>query len=113
MLGVFGDPEQTGKPAGDDLREGKRTVLIALATERSSDAQRAHLRALLGDPGLDAGGIDTLRTIIEDTGALASTESMIEKLLQQSLDSLENEHVSREAREVLTGLAFAATRRSL
>jgi geranylgeranyl diphosphate synthase type I len=113
VLGVFGDPEQTGKPAGDDLREGKRTVLIALATERSSDAQRAHLRALLGDPGLDAGGIDTLRTIIEDTGALASTESMIEKLLQQSLDSLENEHVSREAREVLTGLAFAATRRSL
>ena len=53
VLGVFGDPEQTGKPAGDDLREGKRTVLIALAHQRANDAQRGHLRALLGDPGLD------------------------------------------------------------
>lgn len=113
VLGVFGDPEQTGKPAGDDLREGKRTVLIALATERADDSQRGQLRALLGDPGLDASGVATLRTIIEDTGALASTETMIEELLQQSLDSLDNEDISQEAREVLTGLAFAATRRSL
>ncbi|MGA1147010.1 MAG: polyprenyl synthetase family protein [Candidatus Nanopelagicales bacterium] len=113
VLGVFGDPEQTGKPAGDDLREGKRTVLIALATERASDAQRAQLRALLGDPGLDAGGIHILRGIIEETGALASTESMIEELLERSLDSLAVEHIGDEAREVLTGLAFAATRRSL
>lgn len=113
VLGVFGDPEQTGKPAGDDLREGKRTVLIALAAERADDSQRGLLRALLGDPGLDVAGVTTLRSIIEDTGALASTETMIEELLKQSLDSLDNEHISEEAREVLTGLAFAATRRSL
>jgi len=36
ILGVFGDPQETGKPAGDDLREGKRTVLIAVAVERST-----------------------------------------------------------------------------
>lgn len=113
VLGVFGDPEQTGKPAGDDLREGKRTVLIALATERASDAQRAQLRALLGDPGLDTAGIETLRGIIEETGALTSTESMIEELLERSLESLDVEHISSESRAVLTGLAFAATRRSL
>lgn len=113
VLGVFGDPEQTGKPAGDDLREGKRTVLIALATERADDTQRGHLRALLGDPGLDPSGVRTLRSIIEDTGALASTESMIDQLLEQSLDALRNEHISVEAQEILTGLAFAATRRSL
>ena len=113
VLGVFGDPEQTGKPAGDDLREGKRTVLIALANERADDAQRGHLRALLGDPGLDAAGVRTLRSIIEDTGALASTESMIDGLLEQSLASLQSENISEEAREVLTGLAFAATRRTL
>lgn len=113
VLGVFGDPEQTGKPAGDDLREGKRTVLIALATERADDSQRSRLRALLGDPGLDVAGVTTLRSIIQDTGALESTESMIEELLQRSLDSLRGDHISDEAREVLTGLAYAATRRSL
>jgi geranylgeranyl diphosphate synthase type I len=113
VLGVFGDPEQTGKPAGDDLREGKRTVLVALAHERADDAQRGHLRTLLGDPGLDASGITTLRTIIEDTGALASTEQMIDELLQKSLASLEGVGIAQDAQQVLTGLAYAATRRSV
>jgi len=113
VLGVFGDPEQTGKPAGDDLREGKRTVLIAIAHERADDAQRAHLRSLLGDPGLDASGIDTLRSIIEDTGALASTEQMIDELLQTSLASLQGVGIADDAQQVLTGLAYAATRRSV
>ena len=37
VLGVFGDPAQTGKPAGDDLREGKRTFLVAAAFETTGD----------------------------------------------------------------------------
>lgn len=113
VLGVFGDPEQTGKPAGDDLREGKRTVLIALATERADDSQRTRLRALLGDPGLGSDGVQTLRTIIEDTGALASTETMIDALLEQSLSSLDDAGIADDARAVLTGLAYAATRRTV
>ena len=39
ILGVFGDPEVTGKPAGDDLREGKRTALIAHAGAAATPAQ--------------------------------------------------------------------------
>jgi len=113
VLGVFGDPEQTGKPAGDDLREGKRTVLVALAHERADDSQRGHMRALLGDPGLDASGVAILRSIIEDTGALASTEQMIDDLLDQALESLTGAGLADDAREVLTGLAYAATRRSV
>nr|WP_284290652.1 FAD-dependent oxidoreductase [Angustibacter aerolatus] len=49
VLGVFGDPEQTGKPAGDDLREGKRTVLVAATLEAASPAQAAAVRRRLGD----------------------------------------------------------------
>ena len=41
MLGVFGDPAQTGKPAGDDLREGKRTYLVAAAVEAADDGRPA------------------------------------------------------------------------
>ena len=70
ILGVFGDPAETGKPAGDDLREGKRTVLIAIAVERSTPAQASVIRRHLGDPGLDATGVDALREIISATGAL-------------------------------------------
>jgi len=112
ILGVFGDPEQTGKPAGDDLREGKRTVLIATAVERSSAQQASAIRRHLGDPGLDASGVTELRTIITETGALDHTEALIDELLAQSLAALDTAPLDPAAHEVLTGLAHAATRRT-
>src|SRR5206468_7043457 len=77
LLGVYGDPAVTGKPAGDDLREGKRTLLVALAVERAGTAARALLDRLLGDPALSADGVAALREAIEDTGAPAEVERMI------------------------------------
>jgi geranylgeranyl diphosphate synthase type I len=112
ILGVFGDPAETGKPAGDDLREGKRTVLIATAVERSSPEQASVMRRHLGDPGLDADGVAELRAIISDTGALAHTEGMIERLLESSLTALGTADLDPTAHDVLRGLAFAATRRA-
>lgn len=113
ILGVFGDPSETGKPAGDDLREGKRTVLIATALERSTAEQAATLRHHLGDPALDATGVEELRTVIRDTGALAHTEMLIDALLEQSLAALDVASLDATAREVLTSLAFAAARRTV
>ena len=52
LLGVFGDPQLTGKPAGDDLREGKRTVLVAHAYAHADEAGRQLLLRRLGDPAL-------------------------------------------------------------
>ncbi len=53
LLGVFGDVELTGKPAGDDLLEGKRTVLVTLARESLPATQRLIFDELLGDASLD------------------------------------------------------------
>lgn len=113
ILGVFGDPSETGKPAGDDLREGKRTVLIALTLEKSAPAQASVIRRYLGDPGLDAAGVEQLREVIESTGARAATERLIDEMLGRSLTALEAVDLDEEARAVLAGLAYAATRRSL
>ncbi|MBM3689122.1 MAG: polyprenyl synthetase family protein [Actinobacteria bacterium] len=113
VLGVFGDPAETGKPAGDDLREGKRTVLIATAMERATPAQAAEIRRHLGDPGLGATGVATLREVIADTGALDHAEGLITSLTDQALAALDTVELAAPASEVLTGLAYAATRRSL
>lgn len=77
MLGVFGDPDVTGKPAGDDLREGKRTVLIALARAGLPGNAVRLLDELLGDPELDAGQIRMLQSTIEQSGAVEKVERMI------------------------------------
>ena len=113
VLGVFGDPGETGKPAGDDLREGKRTVLIATAMARATPAQAAQIRRHLGDPGLDATGVALLREVIADTGALNHAEQLITSLTDQALAALESVDLQPPAPEVLAGLAYAATRRSV
>ena len=111
VLGVFGDPDETGKPAGDDLREGKRTVLVAVAAERGTRAQRTVLERHLGDPALDAGGVAALRKVIVATGAVGEVERMIDQLTGRALAALDRAPVEPHAGQVLRELATAATAR--
>lgn len=111
ILGVFGDPARTGKPAGDDLREGKRTYLVAAAVAAADPPARAALLAGLGDPELDEARVVALREIIDGTGALARTERRIAELTRQALDALAGVDLEAEAAGVLIELARAATQR--
>lgn len=113
VLGVFGDPAHTGKPAGDDLREGKRTLLVAAALERATPDQAHVLRAGLGDAHLSPESIEELRQIIVATGALDEVESVISRRTEEALTALDSAGLSPQARTALTDLAIAATARSL
>lgn len=112
VLGVFGDPKETGKPAGDDLREGKRTVLIATALDRATETQATVVRTHLGDPDLDAAGLQALRSVICDTGALAFVEQQIQTRLNDALAAAASPIIESVAQRFLTDLAHAATSRS-
>ncbi len=112
LLGVFGDPGVTGKPAGDDLREGKRTVLVALTRRNGSAAGRHELDRLLGDPELGLDGVDALRQIIEGSGARAEVEQMITVRLQAGLAVLAAGPVDPAATDVLAALATTAAVRA-
>jgi geranylgeranyl diphosphate synthase type I len=113
MLGVFGDPDVTGKPAGDDLREGKRTYLVAATLEAVDPATAAGVERRLGHPDLDADGIGALRAVITDSGALARTEQRIAELTATALDELTKADLDPDAVEVLRALATAATSRAV
>jgi geranylgeranyl diphosphate synthase type I len=112
VLGVFGDPAQTGKPAGDDLREGKRTYLVAAAFAALDDGSRAELDAALGDQALDDAGVARLRRLISRSGALDRTEEQISALTSAALAALEAAEIEAESKSVLRALADAATRRA-
>ena len=113
VLGVFGDPALTGKPAGDDLREGKRTYLVASAHKAMGTGTRAELMAQLGDPALDDDGVERLRTIIRESGALARTEERITTLTTTAVQALTQAEMDADAKDVLLELADAATRRTV
>ncbi len=112
LLGVFGDAATTGKPAGDDLVEGKRTVLVALALDAAPAEEAARLDAALGTP-LDADDLRRVRTIIEDSGARGQVEGVIGALVERSLAALDATPVDDHADVVLRDLAAAATDRAL
>ena len=111
VLGVFGDPEVTGKPAGDDLREGKRTVLIALTYERASQSNVELIRTKLGSADLTADDVTNIRAIITDCGALAAVEHMIQTGREAALLALETAEITEQSKYVLANLAVAATQR--
>jgi geranylgeranyl diphosphate synthase type I len=111
ILGVFGDPAQTGKPAGDDVREGKRTVLLAIARDRATAAQADVIDKYLGDPMLDEAGTAEVRDAITATGAVAECERMIGRHVSEAVAALAGAPITGEAREALAELAVAATTR--
>lgn len=84
LLGVFGDARVTGKPVGDDLREGKRTELIAYGLHRAPAAEAAELEALLGDPSLTESQAVRIQQILTAAGAVAEVEADISQLTARS-----------------------------
>jgi geranylgeranyl diphosphate synthase, type I len=111
LLGVFGDPLVTGKPAGDDLREGKRTMMVAYALADAPGSQAAELEQMLGDPSLTQDQIERAREIITDCGARQQVEQTIERGLNEALETLDGLPLTDAGRTALVTLAHASVRR--
>jgi geranylgeranyl diphosphate synthase, type I len=114
VLGVFGDPAVTGKPSGDDLRSGKRTVLLAEAIEladKSDPLAAKLLRSSIGAQLTDA-QVGELRGVIESVGALDAAEQRIAVLTQRALATLAVAPINAAAKVGLSQLARVATDRS-
>lgn len=112
LLGAFGDPATTGKPAGDDLREGKRTILVVRAMRTLGPAERAELASRLGAPDLTASDVEQMQRTIRETGAVDEVEQLIETLSGTALATLESSGLSGPAVETLGDLARAAVQRT-
>lgn len=115
LLGIFGDPSTTGKPVGDDLREGKRTELIAYGLFRSPEAESRELNAMLGDPGLTEDDVDRAREILTSSGAVAEVERSIDRLTRESgitLDRLRTLGVTQDVLDEFAEVRERLVRRS-
>ncbi|MFW6596995.1 polyprenyl synthetase family protein [Propionibacteriaceae bacterium Y2011] len=111
LLGVFGTEVVTGKPAGGDLREGKRTVLLAQTAAGTDDAGRQLLAELVGRDRMTDADLDRLRQVITDSGAADRVEAMIDRLYDEALSHLADAPAGEAGRTALSALATAAVRR--
>ena len=105
MLGAFGDERVTGKPVGDDLREGKPTPLLALASQRADAAQRQALVAV-GQPDLSSADVASIQQVLIDTGAVEDLEGRISGLVGEAVAAAAAAPLTADARAGLTELAY-------
>jgi geranylgeranyl diphosphate synthase type I len=112
VLGVFGDPGVTGKSADDDLREGKQTLLIALAEQAADAAGLRLLTETLGNPDAGPGELDAVRRLIETTGARARVEERIADRTALARAAIASAPLAADAQAALDALAVAATSRT-
>lgn len=110
VLGLFGDPGKTGKGALEDLREGKRTVLILRALNRCSPSQRRALQAILGNADIDDDAAERAREIVVDSGALDAVERLLTAQHRAALRAVA--HLGQPARHALEELADLAAFRT-
>lgn len=114
VLGVFGQSAVTGKPTGDDIREGKRTLLMARAFDKATSVQRQVLDGNLGKPDLGDDGIATVQAVLRDTAALDDVETVIVELKSAALAALASAPIAdAEVVTALRSLADQATDRSV
>ncbi|MFJ8040756.1 polyprenyl synthetase family protein [Kitasatospora sp. NPDC096147] len=110
LLGVFGDPDRTGKSNLDDLAGAKPTALLAVALDRSGPADRARLRQLLEQPG--PGELTELRALLERSGARARVEELIAERTAAARRALTAARLPAPTTAALDGLIGAATART-
>ena len=104
ILGTFGDSTRTGKPVGDDLREGKPTPLLAVATARVGDAGGA-LLSRVGAADLTDDEVRALQDLLVETGATGEIEASIARLTTQAIAAIERAPIGEPARSPLVTLA--------
>ncbi|MEV0776480.1 polyprenyl synthetase family protein [Streptomyces sp. NPDC050433] len=114
LLGVFGDPAVTGKPSGDDLREGKRTVLLATALKYADERDPAAARFLRARIGTDLRDdeLAAMRAVFVGTGAVDDIERQIALRTDHALAVLETSEATAPAKDQLAAAAVRATRRA-
>ena len=110
VMGAFGDTAVTGKPVGDDLREGKPTPLMSRAVAAASPAERAVLDTV-GRPGMTEAQIARVQQVIVDTGALDDLETHIAALADEAIAAIEFAPITTGARDELIALAHYVSRR--
>jgi geranylgeranyl diphosphate synthase, type I len=110
LLGALGDEAATGKPVGDDLREGKPTALVARAIATANAAQRSILERI-GRIDLTLGEIADIQTVLVETGASATVDAQIGVLRDEAIGAAERAGLTGEATHALVELAHYVTDR--
>ncbi|AZS37185.1 Octaprenyl diphosphate synthase [Microbacterium lemovicicum] len=108
LIGAFGSPEQAGRDAGGDLREAKRTPLVALARESASWPLVSSALALAHTGPI---AVAEAQRMLDESGARDGVLGLIEETLAESRAAARDASLPIDVRTLLLGLADAVQER--
>jgi geranylgeranyl diphosphate synthase type I len=103
ILGLYGDPKVTGKPVGNDVREGKKTLLLQEAFQRGSAQEQQILENACGK-AISKDTLSMVQNIVKDTGSLEYSRQMAKQLVDEGILELQDLPES-EPKQLLIDLA--------
>ncbi len=113
LLGLFGDRAETGKPIDSDIREGKHNVLYAKTRSALRGTERAFFEDRWGGANLSEGEVESLRALVESSGARAATEELLQELVSRARFALEEIEAEDEVSSALEALLELSTARGV
>lgn len=112
ILGVFGDSRVTGKSNLDDIKEGKFTVMVYYALQKSSPSEVKTLKSLLGNAEIDEQDLIKVQSILEDSGAKNYVKQAADKYANEAIANIrDSEFWGHEAKEFITALVEYSVKR--
>ncbi len=111
IIGIFGSEEKIGKPVGNDIREGKKTLLFTEAIKKASNKEKDFLRYVLGNSKIKEDDIIKVKEIIDKTGSLDYSNKKIEVLISSGLKRLDKLEINEEAKNFFRGISNYILRR--
>jgi geranylgeranyl diphosphate synthase type I len=112
LIGVVGDPKLTGKAAGNDIREGKKTYPILLAIHKAKEEDKDKIRKIFGSKNASSADIKEAAKVISDIGIEQDIRSTARKYMNDALKSIES-YSNSDAKRSLQFSAYFVVGRSL
>ncbi|MEP7167077.1 MAG: polyprenyl synthetase family protein [Candidatus Woesebacteria bacterium] len=109
ILGLFGDSKKTGKPVGNDVREGKKTLLLQVAFERGSTQEREMLEQACGK-AISADTLKAVQKIVQDTGSLEYSKQLEKEYVEKGIQALQDLPKSPQKQMLIELAAYIISR---
>lgn len=105
ILGMFGKEKEVGKPIDSDLKEGKRTLLVAKTLEKLKGKERERFLNILGNKKITRKEIVWAQKLIKETGALAYSQNLAKELTQKAKAAVKESPLQAKGKDFLLGIA--------
>jgi geranylgeranyl diphosphate synthase type I len=102
VLGLTADEKVLKKPVGNDIREGKRTLMVVYALEKASESQRKKILGTLGNKDASSEEIGETIGLIESLGAISYAKQLAEKYIERAKKALASFPASEDREDLIS-----------